>query len=54
MKTKTLTHAEAKRLVQILQVEKKTDMESDGFQALIEAADSEQNRTALLINGKCR
>lgn len=48
----TITAAEAKRLVQVLLVEKKTDFSSDGFRQLIKAAGDQQNRATLLVCGK--
>lgn len=49
--SKELSHAEAKRLTQVLLVEKKSDMHSEGFEQLLEAASNEKNRSVLLING---
>lgn len=46
-----LSHSDAKRMVQILLVEKKTDLQSEAFQELIQAAGTEKNRGMLLING---
>ena len=47
-----LTAAEAKRLVQVLLVEKKTDFTSEGFRDLLKAAEEIQNRGTLLISGR--
>lgn len=49
---KELSTSEAKRLVQILLVEKKSDFKTEGFEDLLEAISNPKNLKTLLVNGR--